>query len=322
MRVTSPLSPPYQALIPHPFSHPSPLLGPLFQCDGHHIVRQINNLLNSLAHNLFNPHQRPPMLKYWLSIPLIGITLLLAACSDGPSSSGGVTLYKGGGGPFTLTVENQGGHGAIEVCSNRFPVLPCTNIHRIAVAQGQCGAGVEGCTTTIVSTKSEAADGFKVVWSALNTGTQQSYLATAYTCSPGSRGCTSSKTTHMAKLNANKTQIQTVIKFDANSDTATIGGTFSKDMPETAGVNYCWAGGFVEGNVRATGPNAAACQADINALVTQYGVEIESRHCAFVQSTSLREACRRYRAIWQEPGGSCTQAQIDMGGGRAADDCP
>ena len=48
----------------------------------------------------------------------------------------------------------------------------------------------------------------------------------------------------MAKLNANKTQIQTVIKFDANSDSATIGGTFSKDMPETAGggVNYCFAG--------------------------------------------------------------------------------
>ena len=210
------------------------------------------------------------MLKYWLSVPLIGITLLLAACSDGPSSSGGVTLYKGGGGPFTLTVENQGGHGAIEVCFD--DVLPCTGIHRIAVAQGQCKAGVGSCTAYALNlSKNTAADGFKVVWSAKHTGTQQSYLATAYTCSPGSRGCTSSKTTHMAKLNANKTQIQTVIKFDANSDSATIGGTFSKDMPETAGggVNYCWAGGFVEGNVRATGPNAAACQADINALVTQ-----------------------------------------------------
>ena len=51
-------------------------------------------LLNSFAHNLFNPHQRPPMLRYLLAIPLIGITLLLAACSDGPSSSGGVTLYS------------------------------------------------------------------------------------------------------------------------------------------------------------------------------------------------------------------------------------
>ena len=263
------------------------------------------------------------MLKYWLSVPLIGITLLLAACSDGPSSSGGVTLYKGGGGPFTLTVENQGGHGAIEVCSNRFPVLPCTNTNRIAVAQGQCGAGVKGCTTTIESTKSEAADGFKVVWSALNTGTQQSYLSTAYTCSPGSKGCTTGKTGHMAKLNANKTQIQTVIKFDANSDSATIGGTFSKDMPETAGggVNYCWDGGFVEGNVRATGPNAAACQADINALVTQYGGEIFCGPMRWI--TMEGAACRRYRAIWQDPGGSCTQAKIDMGeGGWAAHVCP
>ena len=250
------------------------------------------------------------MLKYWLSVPLIGITLLLAACSDGPSSSGGVTLYKGGGGPFTLTVENQGGHGAIEVCSNRFSDH-CTNKTRLGVAQGQCGAGVKGCTTTIESTKSEVANGLKVVWSALNTGTQQSYLATAYTCSPGSKGCTTGKTGHMAKLNANKTQIQTVIKFDANSDSATIGGTFSKDMPETAGVNYCWDGGFKEGNVRATGPNAAACQADINALVAQYGVETLCRpgrpgHC-FLIPAGATEGHNRWIDIWAMPGGSCTQ---------------
>ena len=101
----------------------------------------------------------------------------------------------------------------------------------------------------------------------------QSYLATAYTCSPGSKGCTTGKTGHMAKLNANKTQIQTVIKFDANSDSATIGGTFSKDMPETAGggVNYCYWGGLREGNVIA-GPNAAACQAGVNALVAEFGL--------------------------------------------------
>ena len=181
------------------------------------------------------------MLKYWLSVPLIGITLLLAACSDGPSSSGGVTLYTGGGGPFMLTVENQGGHGAIEVCLDDGQA--CTNTNRIAVAQGQCKTGVGSCTQTIVSTKSEVANGLKIVWSALHTGPNQSYLATAYTCSPGSKGCTTGKTGHMAKLNANKTQIQTVIKFDANSDSATIGGTFSKDMPETAGVNYCDDGG-------------------------------------------------------------------------------
>ena len=83
----------------------------------------------------------------------------------------------------------------------------------------------------------------------------------------------------MAKLNANKTQIQTVIKFDANSDTATIGGTFSKDMPETAGVNYCTANlntregegdTLIVGNVSAIGPKAAACQAGMNALVAEF----------------------------------------------------
>ena len=263
------------------------------------------------------------MLRYLLAIPLIGITLLLAACSDGPSSSGGVTLYKGGGGPFTLTVENQGGHGAIEVCLD--DVLPCTNIHpHCSSTRTVQGGGWKLHSTTIeIIAKSEAADGFKVVWSALHTGTQQSYLATAYTCSPGSKGCTTGKTGHMAKLNANKTQIQTVIKFDANSDSATIGGTFSKDMPETAGggVNYCWDGGFVEGNVRATGPNAAACQADINALVTQYGGEIFCGPMRWI--TMEGAACRRYRAIWQDPGGSCTQAKIDMGeGGWAAHVCP
>ena len=208
------------------------------------------------------------MLKYWLSVPLIGITLLLAACSDGPSSSGGVTLYKGGGGPFTLTVENQGGHGAIEVCSNRLSGH-CTNETRIAVAQGQCGAGVEGCTTTIIVPKSFAADGFKVVWSAGHTGTQQSYLATAYTCSPGSKGCTSSKATHSAIQDLEFLRMQRVIKFDANSDTATIGGTFSKDRRETVGggANYCFVptligyGNLMKNEVQGN----AACQAAVNA---------------------------------------------------------
>ena len=130
-----------------------------------------------------------------------------------------------------LTVENQGGHGAIEVCLDDGG--PCTNTNRIAVAQGQCGAGVEGCTHIIETTKSEVADGLKIVWSAGHTGPDQSYLATAYSCSPGSKGCTTGKTTHMAKLNTAKTQIQTVIKVDANSDSATIGGTFAKDMPVT-----------------------------------------------------------------------------------------
>ena len=204
------------------------------------------------------------MLKYWLSVPLIGITLLLAACSDGPSSSGGVTLYKGGGGPFTLTVENQGGHGAIEVCLDDGQA--CTNTNRIAVAQGQCKAGVGSCTQTIVSTKSEVANGLKIVWSAKHTGTQQSYLSSAYSCSPGNKGCTTGKTTHMAKLSDDGRSIQTVIKVDANSDTATIGGTFSKDKPETGGVNYCWRNGLVEGNVIAIGPTAAACQAEMNKL--------------------------------------------------------
>ena len=212
------------------------------------------------------------MLKYWLSVPLIGITLLLAACSDGPSSSGGVTLYTGGGGPFTLTVENQGGHGAIEVCLDDGQA--CTNTNRIAVAQGQCKAGVGSCTQTIVSTKSEVADGLKIVWSAGHTGPDQSYLATAYTCSPGSKGCTTGKTGHMAKLSDDKTQIQTVIKFDANSDSATISGTFSKDKPETAGVNYCQlipqhggGGELVQGD--ALGP--PACQARINKFHADYG---------------------------------------------------
>jgi hypothetical protein len=244
------------------------------------------------------------MLKYWLSVPLIGITLLLTACSDGPSSSGGVTLYTGGGGPFTLTVENQGGHGAIEVCLDDGQA--CTNTNRIAVAQGQCKAGVGSCTQTIETTKSEVANGLKIVWSALHTGPNQSYLATAYTCSPGSKGCTTGKTDHMAKLNAAKTQIQTVIKVDANSGSATIGGTFSKDKPETGGVNYCWNGGaFSEGNVKATGPFAAACQADINALVAQFGVRARN-------SSAGRNAHNR---IFSFTGGSCTAAGRDM------DDC-
>jgi hypothetical protein len=145
-----------------------------------------------------------------------------------------------------LTVENQGGHGAIEVCLDDGG--SCTNTNRIAVAQGQCGAGVKGCTTTIETTKSEVADGLKIVWSALlDVLGESSYLATAYTCSPGSKGCTSSKTTHMAKLNTAKTQIQTVIKVDAKSDSITIGGTFSKDMPVT-GLGDC----IPDGNNRET----------------------------------------------------------------------
>ena len=187
-----------------------------------------------------------------------------------------------------LTVENQGGHGAIEVCLDDGQA--CTNTNRIAVAQGQCKTGVGSCTQTIETTKSEVADGLKIVWSALHTGPDQSYLATAYTCSPGSKGCTTGKTGHMAKLNANKTQIQTVIKFDANSDSATIGGTFSKDMPETAGggVNYCYDGKALKvGNVRATGPTAAACQDGMNELAGSCPVGVSISVCGSQQHQAL-----------------------------------
>jgi len=212
------------------------------------------------------------MLRYLLAIPLIGITLLLAACSESPSSSGGVTLYSGAGGPFTVNVENRGGHGAIEVCVNS-PDQPCTAATRIAVAEGQCG-GPASCKGSATIDKSIAAQGLKIVWTAGHVGTEQSYLASAYSCSPGSKGCTSSKTTHMAKLDDTKTRIETTIKVDLNSETATIGATFSKEKPETGGGNYCqyippWGGGgeLVQGDVL----GSAACQARVNKFHADYG---------------------------------------------------
>ena len=51
------------------------------------------------------------MLKYWLSVPLIGITLILVACSESPNSSGGVLMSRSDGEGFNITDEPVGGGG-------------------------------------------------------------------------------------------------------------------------------------------------------------------------------------------------------------------
>ena len=219
------------------------------------------------------------MLKYWLSVPLIGITLILVACSESPTSSGGVVMSKGeGGGQITINVEQTGGHGAIEVYS--IPDCEDCASDRIAVAQGQC-TGADSCNASITVTGAEAADGIKVVWSAKNLGQKDYYLASAYSCSPGSTGCTSNRTDYMYRSNGESTQASATFKVEPTAGSITIGGSFSENKPAgagTGGVNYCYTlDGFagadlVEGEVRGGG---AACQAAVNEWAASCGLTNE-----------------------------------------------
>ncbi len=65
------------------------------------------------------------MLKYWLSVPLIGITLILAACSESPNSSGGVLMSKGGGGDITLEPVGGGNWRETSATCNSLAVEEC-----------------------------------------------------------------------------------------------------------------------------------------------------------------------------------------------------
>ena len=175
------------------------------------------------------------MLKYWLSVLLIGITLILVACSESPTSSGGVVMSKGeGGGMITINVEQRGGHGAIEV-------YLASGGKRIAVAQGQC-TGPDTCKETI-QTGAGAADGIRVVWSAKNLGPMDYYMSSAYACSPASTGCTSNRTDYMYRRNKEGTQVEATFKVDTTDGSITIGGSFGEGAPAgVEGVGSSWWG--------------------------------------------------------------------------------
>jgi len=214
------------------------------------------------------------MLKYWLSVPLIGITLILVACSESPTSSGGVVMSKGeGGGMITINVEQTGGHGAIEVYS--IPDCEDCASDRIAVAQGQC-TGPASCNASITVTGAEAADGIKVVWSAKHLPGKDFYLASAYTCSPGSTGCTSNRIDYRYTTNKESTQASATFKVEPTAGSITIGGSFSENKPAgagTGGVNYCmqsdWPNHTLkEGKVLGN----AACQAVVNKWAASCGL--------------------------------------------------
>jgi hypothetical protein len=211
------------------------------------------------------------MLKYWLSVPLIGITLILVACSESPTSSGGVVMSKGeGGGQITINVEQTGGHGAIEL------YLADDLSNRIAVAEGQC-TGDDSCNASITVAANKAAEGIKVVWSAKHLGQKDYYLASAYTCSPGSTGCTSNRIDYRYTTNKESTQASATFKVEPTAGSITIGGSFSENKPAgagTGGVNYCMQPDGVytlkEGEVLGN----AACQAVVNRWAALCGLRV------------------------------------------------
>ena len=214
------------------------------------------------------------MRKYWLSVPLIGIALILVACSESPTSSGGVVMSKGeGGGQITINVEQTGGVGAIQVYS-----VADSHLGRIAVAEGQC-TGPDSCNDSIQVPYASTADGIRVVWSAGHLPGKQYYMSTAHTCSPGNTGCNGHRTAYMYKMNADKTQVEATFQVDPTNDSITIGGSFSVGQPDSAGgVNYCYAGGdegddpLKEGEVIGN----AACQAAVNEWVALWGLSSNS----------------------------------------------
>ena len=174
-------------------------------------------------------------------------------------------MSKGeGGGQITINVEQKGGHGAIEV-------YLASDDKRIAVAEGQC-TGPESCNASITVDRASAADGIKVVWSAKNLGPKDYYMASAYTCSPGSTGCTSNRIEWMQQKVAG-TQAKATFKVDTTNGSITIGGSFSVDKP-AGGVNYCMqehgsgTGLLKEGDVI----GSAACQATMNDWAASCGL--------------------------------------------------
>ena len=128
------------------------------------------------------------MLKYWLSVPLIGITLILVACSESPNSSAGV-LMKSDGGLVTIKLEQAGGHGAIEVyliglkgVGLDFHGGLFSIFERRAVAEGQC-TGPATCRTQLRVAPGELAGGIRVVWTAKDLPDREFSVASAYTLS-------------------------------------------------------------------------------------------------------------------------------------------
>ena len=208
------------------------------------------------------------MLKYWLSVLLIGITLILVACSESPTSSGGVVMSKGeGGGQITINVEQTGGHGAIEL----YLASDLTNT-RIAVAEGQC-TGPDSCNDSIQVPYASTADGIRVVWSAKHLGQKDYYLASAYTCSPGSKGCTSNRYTRcqggadVDDVGRSFGQCSRTFKVEPTAGSITIGGSFTTQQPTDGqgGVDYCFVGepygAFVQGGVQS---GSTDCQKAVN----------------------------------------------------------
>jgi len=209
------------------------------------------------------------MLKYWLSVPLIGITLILVACSESPTSSGGVVMSKGeGGGQITINVEQTGGVGAIEL----YLASDLTNT-RIAVAEGQC-TGPDSCNASITVAANKAAEGIKVVWSAGHLPGKDYYLASAYTCSPGSTNCNSGNRYTRCQGGADVDdvgrsfgQCSRTFKVEPTAGSITIGGSFTTQQPTDGqgGVDYCFVGepygAFVQGGVQS---GSTDCQKAVN----------------------------------------------------------